>query len=111
LRHDIVKHLRSGNEYVSFGPIYALHYVSLYALTNFILLIRSFLFFVLSKNIMEKYQKLDYRSKVTDWPNPESVELVLGIQKSYFSVNLEAKFFIECKDEGSMLLVLFVFDT
>ena len=70
-----------------------------------------FLFFVLSKNIKEKYQELDYRGKMADWPDSEDIELVLWIQKSYLSVNLQAQLFIQCKDEGSMFLVFFIFNT
>lgn len=48
---------------------------------------------------------------MADWPDSEDIELVLWIQKSYLSVNLQAQLFIQCKDEGSMFLVFFIFNT
>ena len=55
------------------------------------------------------YQEIDNRSKMADRAHSENIEFVLRVQKSHFSVNLEAELFVKSEDKGPMLMGFFVF--
>jgi hypothetical protein len=109
LSHYVVEHLRSGDKDVSFGPIYTFHNVSFNTICDFLFIVRCFLFFVLSNNIKKMYQEIDNGSKMADRAHSENIEFVLRVQKSHFSVNLEAELFVKSEDKGPMFMGFFVF--
>ena len=110
LGHDVGEHLRSGDEDVSFGPIYTFRNVSFNTVCDFLFIVRRFLFFVLSKNIKEMYQEIDNRSKMANRAHSENIKLVLRVQQSDFSVNLETELFVESEDNGPVFMVFFEFE-
>ena len=55
------------------------------------------------------YQEIDNGSKMADRAHSENIEFVLRVQKSHFSVNLEAELFVKSEDKGPMFMGFFVF--